>query len=356
MNALQLFARRPPRKMTIGPVKSKCLGGIVALAMLAGFSAGPAAAAPAHLTLYGAQHAQMLDILVKGFKAETGIDIDVRSGSAPQLANQLAEEGSSTPADVFITENSPELVLLGNKGLFAPVDATTLAKVPAKYSSPKGLWLGILARENVLVYNTGKIKPAALPASLLDLAKPAWKGKLAIAPTDADFLPLVDAVAALKGKAVALDWLKGLKANSQIYDDDEGVAAAVDRGSVAVGIINNYYYYRYRVETGAANMHSAIHHFTGGDVGALVNISGAAVLKASKHQAEAQKFLAYIVSKPTQSALAQSDVDFEYPLAPGVAANPVLKPFDQLQPPAISIPQLGDDSVAGQLLREAGLL
>ena len=44
------------------------------------------------------------------------------------------------------------------------------------------------------------IQEAALPASLLDLAKPEWKGKVAIAPTDADFLPLVGAVAAMKGR------------------------------------------------------------------------------------------------------------------------------------------------------------
>ena len=39
----------------------------------------------------------------------------------------------------------------------------------------------VSARSAVLVYNTGKIKPAALPSSLLDLAKPKWKGKVAIA-------------------------------------------------------------------------------------------------------------------------------------------------------------------------------
>jgi iron(III) transport system substrate-binding protein len=314
------------------------------------------AAESQRLTLYGAQHPQMLELLVNGFKAETGVDIDVRTGDAPEIANQIAEEGETSPADIYITENSPELLLLEEKGLLAPVDATTLAQVPAKYSSPGGAWIGFLARENVLQFNTSMIKPDQLPASLLDLAKPEWKGKLAISPTDADFLPIITAVEILKGKDVALAWLKGLKDNAQVYDDDEGVVAAVDRGSAAVGIINSYYWYRFRVEAGAANTHSDIHHFSGGDAGALINVSGAAVLKSSKHQDVAQKFLAYIVSKPAQQALAASDIDFEYPLASGVPANPALKPFDQLQPPDLTMKQLGDDRDPAQLLRDAGLL
>lgn len=314
------------------------------------------AGGPDHLTLYGAQHPQMLDILVKGFKAETGITVDVRTGDAPEIANQIAEEGASSPADLYVTENSPELLLLEEKGLLASVDKTTLAQVPAQYSSATGTWVGLLARENVLQFNTSMIKEEALPASLLDLAKPEWKGKLAISPTDADFMPIVRAVEALKGKDAALAWLKGLKDNAQVYDDDEGVVAAVDRGSVAVGVINSYYWYRFRTEAGADKIKSGIHHFSGGDAGALINISGAAALKSSKHPQEAQKFLAYAVSKQAQEALAKSDIVFEYPLVAGVAANPVLKPFSELQPPPLSITQLGDDVEPAQLLRDAGLL
>jgi iron(III) transport system substrate-binding protein len=39
-----------------------------------------------------------------------------------------------------------------------------------------------------------------------------------------------------------------------------------------------------------------------------------------------------------------------------VAPDPILKPFAELSPPALTIQQLGDDSQAGKLLRQAGLL
>lgn len=325
----------------------------MALVLAGATTAGRAAET---ITLYNAQHPQVVEMLTKMFTDETGIEVRVHSGEPPEIANQIAEEGDRSPADIFFTGNSPELTLLDEKGLLAKVPGPTLAGVPAKYSAADGAWVGVLARENVLTFNTTMIEEGQLPASLMDLAKPEWMGKVAIAPSDADFLPLVDAVAALRGEEAAVDWLKGLKQNAQIFDDNEGVMAAVDRGAVATGIVNNYYWARLRTENGADKMRSRIHHFADGDVGALVNVSGAAVLKSSPHAEAAQRFLAFLVSRPAQEALAKSDVAFEYPLAEGVAANSLLKPFEALHPPELNASQLGDDQQAAQLLRRAGLI
>jgi iron(III) transport system substrate-binding protein len=314
------------------------------------------AASSAPLTLYSAQHGQLVKLLVADFQKMTGAKVQVHSGEGPEVAAQLVAEGAHSPADVYFTENSPELMLLEEKGLLAKVNAATLKEVPARYSSPQGDWVGVVARENVLAYNPSMIQASQLPASLLDLAKPEWKDKVAIAPADGDFLPLVSAVVALKGREEALAWLKGLKANAKIYDDDEGAVAAVNSGAVATGVINNYYWARLHVEMGDKGTHSTIHHFGNGDVGALVNVSGAAVLKTAHDPALAQKFVAYLVSKRAQELMAKSKIDFEYPLHTGVAPDPLLKPFKQLQPPALTMQQLGDDSQAGDLLREAGLL
>jgi iron(III) transport system substrate-binding protein len=325
---------------------------VVAIASVA--CAAPAGAVT--LTIYSAQHEQTVDLLTKAFTKESGIDVKIRSGEAPELASQLVKEGASSPADVFFTENSPELELLSEKGLLAKVAPATLASVPADDSSPSGDWVGVFAREDVLAYNKDLVKEAELPASLLDLAKPQWKGKVAIAPTDADFLPLIGAIVALKGRPAALEWLKGLRENAAVFDDDEAVVAAVERGASAIGIINNYYWARLRVETGADKMKSGMYHFSGGDIGGLINVSGAAVLKASHKQADAQKFLAFLVSKPAQELMAHLDVTFEYPLAQGVAANAALKPMAELSPPKITLKQIGDDREAAKLLREAGLI
>ncbi len=321
-----------------------------------GLMMAPGMGAAQTLTLYNAQHEQVVGMLTAMFTKQTGIKVRVHTGEGPDIAAQILQEGADSPADVFFTENSPELILLDEKGLLAPVDPATLAKVPSKYSAADGDWLGVLARENVLDFNAAMISESALPASLMDLAKPEWAGKIGIAPSDADFLPLVSAVIRAQGKPAALAWLNGLKANAKIYEDDESVVAAVARGAVAVGVVNNYYWDRLATDMGPQKIDSAIYHFKHGDIGGLINISGAAVLKSSKNQAAAQKFLAFLISHEAQVALGESEVDFEYPLLPGVKPNKLLTPFAVLQPPAISVSALGDDRDAGALLQQAGLI
>jgi iron(III) transport system substrate-binding protein len=331
------------------------LGTKLAMFVLA-LAAAPCAGQAQTLTLYNAQHEQVVGMLTAMFTQETGIKVQVHTGEGPDIASQILQEGADSPADIFFTENSPELILLDEKGLLAPVDPATLAQVPKKYSAEDGDWVGVLARENVLDFNASMISESALPASLMDLAKPQWAGKIGIAPSDADFLPLVSAVIRTQGEPAALAWLNGLKANAKIYEDDESVVAAVARGDVAVGVVNNYYWARLETDLGPQKIASALYHFKHGDIGGLINISGAAVLKSSKNQAAAQKFLAFLVSHQAQVALGQSEVDFEYPLAPGVAPNKLLLPFSALQPPAISVSKLGDDQDAGALLQQAGLI
>ena len=67
-------------------------------------------------------------------------------------------------------------------------------------------------------------------------------------------------------------------------------------------------------------------------------MSGAAVLKSSQHQAAAQKFLAYLVSKAGQEIIANpaKSISFEYPIASGVTTMAPEMPFAQLRPYPIS--------------------
>ena len=109
------------------------------------------------ITLYNGQHEQTTDALVKAFTAQTGIKVKVRNDDEDVLAQQIEQEGADSPADVFYTENSPALAELSSKDLLAPVDATTLAGVPATDNSPTGDWVGVSARVSMLVYNTDSV-------------------------------------------------------------------------------------------------------------------------------------------------------------------------------------------------------
>jgi iron(III) transport system substrate-binding protein len=332
------------------------LAGVIAAGLLAGCGASKASSTPS-ITLYNGQHIQTTDSLVTAFEKQTGIHVNVRSNDEDVFANQIVQEGSRSPADVFYTENSPALEYLQERGLLAPVDPSTLAHVPSQYNSPKGDWVGVTARVSVMIYNTTLLKPDQLPTSVMQLADPQWRGKLALAAGETDFQPIVTSIVKSHGTAAALSWLQAVKANagSHIYPDNETITSMVNSGQAAIGIINHYYWYRERYDVGAANMHSAIAYFAPDDPGYILNVSGAAVLQSSEHKAEAQRFLAFIVSKQGQEIIAHSE-SYEYPLGSGVTTAQGLRPFDTLQPAPVSIAELGDGSAAIALLQKVQLL
>ncbi len=310
------------------------------------------------LILYNAQHEQTTDALVTAFTKQTGIRVLVDNNDEDVLTAQIEQEGGRSPADVFYTENSNWLEQLGERGMLAKVDPATLASVPRGDNATSGDWVGVSARISTMVYNTGKLSPSQLPTSVLDLADPRWKGEIEIAPAETDFWPIVASVAQAEGDAATVTWLEGLKANAGADDnvpDNETVTSDVNQGVNALGVINHYYWYRLRAEVGSSSIHSAIAYFAPGDAGYVEDISGAAVLKSSTHQAAAQRFLAFLTSETGQRILAQGE-SFEYPIRPGVSANPQLTPLDQLHPNPFSPAQLGTGLVAKELLERAGLI
>lgn len=334
------------------------IASIASLTLAACGSSSTNGASKVSITLYSGQHVQTTDALGAGFeKAYPGISVAVRSNDEDTLASQIVAEGSRSPADVFYAENSPALMYLQQKGLLAKVDAATVAKTPSKYNSPNGEWVGVSARVNVLIYNPSIIKKSALPTTVLQLAKPKYKNKLAFAAGETDFQPIVTSVLKAYGKSATLNWLSGIKSNtgSHVYPNSETIANEVNRGVVAFGVVDQYYWYRMRAQIGASNTHSLITHFAPHDSGYVIDVSGAGVLKSSTHQGAAQKFLAFLVSAKGQEIIAHS-TSFEYPIASGVTTAEPETPFNQLQPYPIDIAQLGTGSTAIALLREEQLL
>jgi iron(III) transport system substrate-binding protein len=307
----------------------------------------------ASIVLYNGQHPELTTAIVTAFQRATGIAVAQRTNDGVELADEILDEGRSTPADVYLTENSPELVNLSEHGLLARLPSSILDQVPAADRASNGTWAGVALRVSCLVYDPARISRSQLPSSILDLATPQWKGKVAIAPLDSDFAPVVGAVIATHGKEAASNWLAGLKRNAAIYQDDESVVAAVNNGDEAVGVINQYYWYRLRGEIGAKAIHSAIYYFPNGDAGSVVNVSGAAVLATSRHRGDAERFVSFLVSRAAQRLISQGD-DFEYPVRPGVAPSPQLPAFASIPHANIPVSALGNDLPAREMLSQTG--
>jgi iron(III) transport system substrate-binding protein len=306
------------------------------------------------ITVYNAQHEELLEELAPTFTDETGIAVELRNGDDFELANQLVQEGDESPADVFLTENSPAMSLVDSNGLFVPLDAKTLGQIPRQYQPRDGNWTGFAARSTVLVYNTDDVTEDELPDSIMDLADPEWAGRVAYSPTGADFQAIVSAILQLEGEDATRAWVDALAQDAEVYDGNNNVLEAVDSGEVDVGIIYHYYWYRDQAESGENSSNSALYFFGNQDPGAFVSVSGAGVLAASDKQTDAQKFVAFLTSVDGQQALADSYA-LEYPLNPEVSLGPPVEPFDELDPPRIDMTQLNGPQVI-EILQDAGLL
>ena len=306
------------------------------------------------LTVYNAQHEDLVKLMVDAFTAQTGITVQLRNGEDFELANQIVQEGSASPADVFLTENSPGMSLVDSLGLFAPVEQSTLDQIPQRYQPSDRNWVGFAARATALVYNPDRIDEAAMPTSIMDLADPKWQGKIGIAAAGADFQAIVSAVLSIEGRDATAQWLAGLKRNALIYPSNFAVMAATNAGEIEAGVIYHYYWYQDQAESGANSANTKLKFVGNEDPGAFVSLSGAGVLKSSKHAAQAQQLVAFLTGPSGQQVLADSTA-LEYPLNSAVPANSALPALDTLGAPVVDPVSLNGPEVVS-LMQEAGLL
>ncbi|WP_435202850.1 iron ABC transporter substrate-binding protein [Janibacter sp. GS2] len=309
---------------------------------------------PDALQIYSSQHDNLTTAWAKGFEEKTGIETQVRHGKDASMGHMIVEEGAESPADVFLTENSPAMTLVENDDLLAQVDEKTLALVPEERRPSSGAWTSIAARSTVLVYNPDLVSEDELPTSLMDLAEPEFKGKWGAGATGADFQAIVAGMLSDKGEEETADWLDGLQENSESYKHNVATMKAVNAGEVPMGVIYHYYWYRDQAETGESTANTKLHYFKNEDPGAFVSLSAGGVLKNADQPEEAQQFIAYLLSDEGQQLL-QDSGSMEYAVAKGATSDPALPPLESLEAPAVDPFSLESEKVT-QLMTDAGIL
>src|SRR3954464_2579966 len=96
------------------------VGALAACGGSGGAAAESGGSEPVTLTLYNAQHEDLMMAGVEGFTEKTGSKVGFGGGDASELATQIVQGGKASPADVFVTENSPSVQVVADAGLFAP--------------------------------------------------------------------------------------------------------------------------------------------------------------------------------------------------------------------------------------------
>jgi len=332
-----------------------------ALAVILGALALAAAAATApgqttSLTIYSGREERLVEPIMDRFTKETGIELRIRYASSSALATALVEEGRNSPADIYWSQEPGLLGLVSARGLLARLPQKTVGKVSTRFTTPSRRWVGTSARSRVLVYNTNELRTSELPQSVWGLTNTKWKGKIAVAPTNASFQAFLGATINLFGESRVRSWLKGLKSNDvRFYPSNTNVVQAVGRGDAQVGLVNHYYLYNLLVDT--PNLPVRNYWFRNGDPGNLVLAAGVGVVSSTQKAAAAQRFVDFLLSKTGQRMIARGPGAAEYPLVKGVPRRPGLPALTAIKGPKYNLGRLSADiAPAVRMLIEEGFI
>lgn len=294
------------------------------------------------LLVYSGRNENLVRPLLERFARETGVDIRVRYGDTTEMLATILEEGDGTRADVFVSQDAGALGELTRRGLLAPLPAPTLELVEPRFRDPGGAWVGVTGRARVIAYNTDRLTEADVPASVLGVTDPRWRGKVGFPPSNASFIAFVSALRAQVGDERARQFLEGLKANeARRYDNNVLVLDAVASGEIELGLVNHYYLYnefKERRDAPVANFYPG--QGPGGE-GTFVNVSGAGVLRRSTRTEAAQRFVSFLLGTEAQEYFRTETA--EYPLRSGTDPVAELPPLASLRTIDVPLDELGGD-------------
>ena len=317
----------------------------------------PSAPAADKLTIYSGRSERLIKPVLDAFTANTGIQIELLSSGTTELVNRLKAEGDRTSADLLITNDAGSLELARTAGLLRPLNMREIDRaIPSQFRAPDNAWVGLSGRFWVVVYNRTMVEPNQVK-SLLDLADPKWKDKIAIPNSGSEYLQAgVSVILSTYGEEKTRQFLQGLKSNAdtQVYQKSSQIVEAVAKGQVPLGIVNHYYVYRYLATQPEAPIAVLMPDQQEGGMGAIMNVAGVGIIKSTKHLDSAKLLVEFLVAQAGQKLFA--DLDKEYPLHPDVKADPALgerKSFRAAQVPLTKLAELREPTLT--LIEQVGL-
>jgi iron(III) transport system substrate-binding protein len=333
------------------PLRSDARPRLIILSLLLGFllastwlACPETVAATEKLTVYSGRAERFIKPVFDAFTAKTGIQIDLFSSGTTELVNRLKVEGDRSPADLLITNDAGSLELARTAGLLRPLNMREVDRaIPPQFRAADNSWIGLSGRFWIIVVNTNMVQPNEI-ASLLDLADPKWKDKIAIPNAGSEYLQAgASVMRAGLGDDRTKQFLRGLRDNAgnQVYQTSSQ-------------IVDHYYVYRQLAAQPSAPLAVVMPDQHEGGLGAIMNVAGIGVLKHTPRVDNAKLLIEFLVAQVGQKMFAE--LDKEYPLHPEVKADPALidrKSFRAALVPLTKLAELREPTI--QLIEQVGL-
>jgi iron(III) transport system substrate-binding protein len=277
------------------------------LAIGAAFAAGCLRPHPSEVVVYTAHDREFSEPILDAFTQQTGIRVlakyDTESTKTVGLTNAILAEANRPRCDVFWNNEILNTIRLERHGLLAAYRPPLSKQIPEKYRSPNGRWHGFAARARVLIVNTQLVDESEKPQSILELADPKWKDRVAIAKplfgTTATHAALLFARWPRSG---AEEYWQAVLANAQVLSGNKQVAQAVASGQLAWGLTDTD---DAICEVDGGFPVEIVFPDQGNDgLGTPLIPNTVGMIQGCRHRTEAERLIAYLISPEVESQLA----------------------------------------------------
>jgi iron(III) transport system substrate-binding protein len=294
----------------------------IVVAVIVGSAVVAAQGSDDKLVIYNGRSHYGDEQVFEEFEKATGIKVQLRGGTGPELYERLRREGDKTPADVLITTDLANLWRAKESGLLQPVETPALeSSVPAALHDADGSWWALSTRMRIPVVSTARVQAGAV-TSYADLGDPKFKGRTCLRKSSSEYNEsLVADMMVKRGPAATKTLLQSWMANNpKILNSDGELLADMAAGNCDVGLVNHYYLGRLLLDDPKFPVAPAWPDQNG--AGAHTNISGAGVVKFSDKVDEATKLIEFLTSPPAERLITAGS---EF------AANPAVPPPDHIK-------------------------
>jgi iron(III) transport system substrate-binding protein len=286
------------------------------LAVIAGLAvAAFALAGSADVVVYNGRSQYGDEQAFKAFEEQTGLDVELRGGTAPELFERLRREGDATEADLLVTTDLANLWRADEAGLLEPVELDSNVAL----HDPEGAWWGISTRLRVPMRSTERVEEGAI-TSYEDLGDPDYRGRVCLRTSNNEYNQswVADRIAKF-GEAETEELLETIMANEpKILGSDVDVLDAIAAGDCDVGLTNHYYLARELKENPDFPVAPAWP-----EAGAHANVSGVGLVKgAGEQRANAIRLMEFLTAREAQEAIVENG---EF------AANPDVPPAEHIR-------------------------
>jgi iron(III) transport system substrate-binding protein len=308
-----------------GPSAARHLTALLALACLC-LTGCPSS--DSRVVLYCAQDREYAETVLADFTAETGLAVapkyDTEAQKSVGLYQELVREAGRPRCGVFWNNEILNTIRLQRQGLLEPYDSPAAASYPEWTKAKDRTWQAFAARARVLIVNTNLVPEAERPRSVLDLADPKWKGKVAIAkPQFGTTATQAACLFEVLGPAAARDFYLGLKGNGvTVVPGNKQAAQAVAAGEMAIGLTDSD---DAIIEVNAGKPVAIVYPDRGGHpvhprLGTLYIPNTVMIMKGAPNPVGARKLVDHLLSANVEKRLAEGG-GFQVPLNPAATAN-----------------------------------